>query len=198
MTIYLMTGTPGSGKSLHMARMIYWRTRRDNRVLANFEIDERTINAGNFEYVDNLCLTPDYLQDYSQRYFQENEYREGAISLFIDECQLMFNARSWNEKGRSDWIKFFTQHRKLGYDIYLIAQFDYMIDKQLRSLVEYEIKHRKLNNFGRFGTILNLFIKKPIIVCVDYWYPLKQRLRSETFVGKKKYWKIYDTTKIFG
>lgn len=205
MTIYLLTGTPGSGKSLHMARLIYWQTRRGNKCICNFEINEGMLkNEGNYEYVGNELLSPYYLQDFAQNYISERKennqkpIQEGQIKLYIDECQLLFNARTWNEKSRKDWIKFFTLHRKLGYDIYLIAQFDYMIDKQIRSLVEYEIKHRKLNNFGKFGSIANaITFGKPITVCVYYWYQLKQRLRSETFIGGKKYYQLYDTYKIF-
>ena len=85
--------------------------------------------------------------------------REGEIRLFIDECAVYFNARNWNDSKRKDWIKFFhSQHRKLGYDVYLVTQFDSMVDKQVRALVEYEFKHRKLNNVGWVGKISKPFI----------------------------------------
>lgn len=199
MTIYLFTGTPGSGKSLHMARLIYWRQRRKVPTIANFDIREECINEGYFKPICNDDLTPHALQDFAVDSFEKGlcKRKEGAINVFIDECQILFNARNWNEKSRPDWIKFFTQHRKLGYDVYLIAQFDSMVDKQIRSLVEYEVKHRKLNNYGRFGTIVGTVIRKPVIVCVSYWYPMKQRLRSETFIGTRKYFEMYDTNKIF-
>lgn len=200
MTIYLFTGTPGSGKSLHMARLIYWRNRAGIPIVANFDIKEGILrNEGIYESISNDVLSPYFLQDYSKDCYEKGlcKRQEGSLNLFIDECQLLFNARTWNDKNRSDWIRFFTQHRKLNFDVYLVAQFDYMLDKQLRSLTEYEVKHRKLNNYGRVGAIVNTFIRKPVVVAVNYWYPMKQRLSSETFIGTKRYFEMYDTRKIF-
>ena len=198
MTVYLFTGTPGSGKSLHMARLIYWRQRRGIPTIANFDIRKECINEGYFESIDNGDLTPQVLQDFALDAYERNlcKRREGAVNLFIDECQLLFNARQWNDSKRPDWIKFFSQHRKLGFDVYLISQFDTMIDKQIRALIEYEVKHRKMNNYGRIGRFVGFITRKPVIVCVNYWYPMGQRLSSETFVGTKRYFEMYDTNKI--
>ena len=41
--IYLYTGTPGSGKSLHLAEAIYKSLRRGQPVIANFEINTQNI-----------------------------------------------------------------------------------------------------------------------------------------------------------
>ena len=72
--------------------------------------------------------------------------------VVVDECSSIWNARDWNntinKSSRMDWLKFFVQHRKLGYNfILLITQNDRQIDKQIRSLIEYEVTHRKVNNF---------------------------------------------------
>ena len=100
--------------------------------------------------------------------------------MVIDECQLMFNARDWNAKGRADWLEFFTLHRHLGYRIILIAQFDRMIDRQVRSLIEYEYIHRKVSNFGIYGKIISLFSLGNLFVSVKIWYPMKEKVGSET------------------
>lgn len=198
MTIFLMTGTPGSGKSLHMAAILKWRLKRKLPTICNFEIAGANRLHG-FACIENDDLTCEYLEDFARDYFADKNFREGAIKLYIDECQLLFNARTWNDAKRKDWIKFFTQHRKLGYDVYLIAQFDTMIDKQLRALIEYEIKHRKLNNYGWVGRIASLLVLgRPVVVAVTYWYPMKQRISSEWIIGRKGLFKIYDTSKIFG
>lgn len=195
MTLFLMTGTPGSGKSLHMAANLRWRIRRHKPTIANFEINSE---SDDFVFRENKDLTPDFLISFAEVYFRDHKFHEGEIQLYIDECQLMFNARSWNEQGRSDWIRFFTQHRKLGYDVYLIAQFDNMVDKQIRSLIEYEIKHRKLNNFGWVGKFFHVVaFGRPVVACVTYWYPMHQRTGSEFLLGKRALYRMYDTTKIF-
>lgn len=197
--IYLYSGTPGSGKSLHTARVIYYTLKRGLPVIANFDINLNKIkNAkGDFLQVDNGKLTPQFLIDYSRNYFKNGRVVEGKITLIIDECQLLFNAREWNVKGRADWLSFFTQHRKYGYDIILIAQFDRMIDRQIRSLIEYEQIHRKVSNFGWKGKILSIVMGGHTFVAVKVWYPMQEKVGSEFFHATKKFYSLYDTYNSF-
>lgn len=199
--IYLYSGTPGSGKSLHQAERIYNRLRAGKPVIANYEINTGVIRPrcrGEFTYVDNDNLTPDFLKSYAMRYFQEHKFREGAIWLFIDEAQILFNARAWQAKGRSDWTAFFTQHRKYGYDIYFVSQFDRMLDRQIRSLIEYEVIHRKVSNFGVRGKLISLCSGGQLFVAVTMWYPMGEKTGSEFFKFHKRYQKLYDSYKDFG
>lgn len=200
MTIYLLTGTPGSGKSLYMARELYWHVRQGRPTICNFDLNRDLFkDSSSFTLRENDELTPEFLIDYSREYFSTHRFREDCIRLYIDECQLLFNARDWNSANRRGWIKFFTQHRKLGYEIKLISQFDTMIDKQVRALIEYEYKIRKLNNIGWVGKMATLFaVGHPVCIAVKYWYPMKERLGSEWFVGRKRIYRLYDTQKIFG
>lgn len=204
--IYLYTGTPGAGKSYHMAETIYYDVKYHRPVVCNFEVNRDLWRDGGktFYYVPNRILTPQNLAKISEVYFEDHKKREGSLKLYIDECQIIFNARNWNDKGtvsaasRADWIKFFTQHRKLGYDIYLISQFDTMIDKQIRSLVEYEVKHRKLNNVGWVGKLATvLFFGRPVFLAINYWYPMKERLSCDWRLGRKKFYRMYDTNLVF-
>lgn len=75
--------------------------------------------------------------------------KEGTGRLYLDEAQFLFNSRDW--ANNSGFIEFFTQHRKLGWDIYLIAHAEDMIDKQIRRLIEYEARLRNLNKVKPFG-----------------------------------------------
>lgn len=75
--------------------------------------------------------------------------KEGAARLYLDEAQLLFNSRNWKEN--FGFIEFFTQHRKLGWDVYLIAHDIDMIDKQIRGLIEYEARLRNLNKVKPLG-----------------------------------------------
>ena len=199
--IILYSGTPGSGKSLHQARDIYRWLSVGKPAITNYEINTSVIKSnrlGDFLYLPNDKLKPKFLIQYSREYFKNHRFKEGAIRVYIDEAQLMFNAREWQISGRDEWISFFTQHRKYGYDVYLIAQFDRMIDRQVRSLIEYEVIHRKCSNFGIYGKILSLFTLGNLFVSVKMWYPLKERVGSEFFKYHNKYSKIYDTYKDFG
>lgn len=198
--IRLYSGTPGSGKSLHNARDIIMRSKFGEPVIGNFECDLHQYKKSDYTYCPNDKLTPQFLREYSRKYFKGRRpgaKDEGSILLVIDECQLLFNSREWQRNNRNQWLEFFTQHRKLGYDITLIAQFDRMIDRQIRSLIEYEYIHRKLSNFGLKGWILSVLMGGNTFVAVKIWYPLKERLGAEFIHARKKLWTIYDSYALF-
>lgn len=199
--IYLYSGTPGSGKSLHQARIIKNRLQYGRPVIANFDFAVEKIKRckGEFIVKYNDELTPEFLIRYSRHYFKEqgHKFKEGELWVLIDEAQLLFNAREWSAVGRAAWMKFFTQHRKYGYDVFLIAQFDRMLDRQLRSLIEYEYVHRKVSNFGIWGKIFNALAGGGLFVCVKVWYPMKERVGAEWFKYRRKYADLYDSYKDF-
>lgn len=199
--IELYSGTPGSGKSLHAAETIYWRLRAGKPVICNFLIEPGYIKKynNNFFYCPNDQLTPGVLYEFSKTYFGESGhiYKEDSILLVIDECQLLFNARSWGRTDRAGWLSFFTQHRKYGYLVILVAQNDRMLDRQVRALVEYEEIHRKVSNFGIFGSFLKIICRKEVFFSIRRWYPLKERVGLYMFVPKKKYFRLYDTRALF-
>lgn len=201
--ISLYTGTPGSGKSLHLAYRIYNCLRYGKPVIANFFIDLSKIRKihkkSEFLYLDNKDLSPDKLIRYSYNRFssekKKRKVKEDSILLVIDESQILFNSRSWNEKNnnRDEWISFFSQHRKYGYEIVLVAQFDMMIDKQIRSLVEYQFIHRRVSNFGIFGKVISFISFGKLFASVKIWYPIKEKVGQEFFKAHKKYYQIYDS-----
>lgn len=199
--IFLYSGTPGSGKSIHQAMQIYYAVKFGRPVIANFEIDRSMFRNGARTFIckENDELTPEYLEEFARQYFADRKFKEQEIQLYIDECSLMFSAREWNGKDRKAWIRFFQLHRKLGYNVYLVSQMDTMIDKNIRGLVEYEVKHRKLNNVGWVGKLASLvFLGHPVICCVTYWYGQKMRISSEFILGRRRYYRLYDTFKVFG
>lgn len=198
--ILLYSGTPGSGKSLHLASdMKRWIHLFKAPVIGNFDFNGyacRPRGWGSYLEVDNSVLHPEFLIYFSETYRKLRKWEripEEHILLVIDECQLIFNNRDWSNETRPEWISFFTQHRKLGYRVILVAQFDQMIDKQIRSLIEYEIIHRKVKNIGIGGKIFNLVSGGQLHVGVKYYKPLNQRLSSEWFKGDKKLYSLYDS-----
>lgn len=191
--ISLYSGTPGSGKSMHMAKDIRDRMIMGKPTICNFQINTTKFKRANFLYLPNHELTPDFLINYSREYFKTHRFKEGTIHLYIDECQLIFNAREWQQNGRNLWLSFFTQHRHYGYDIILVAQFDRMIDRYIRSLIEYEFIHRKASRYGIGGMIFSFFSGGNLFIAVQMWYPLKARIGAEFFHARKKYYRLYDS-----
>ena len=197
--IYLYSGTPGSGKSLHVARDIRDTLQVKRRpVICNFDVNPKLRNYGKlFRYVPNSELAPDLLYDFSRRWFDGRPVREDAILLVIDEAQLVFNSRTWQDKGasqrRMDWIEFFSQHRHYGYKIVLIAQFDRMLDRQIHSLIEIEANHRKLSNFGMKGLLLSLPFGGKLFASVSYYYGLRERVGCTWLLPRRAYFRVYDS-----
>lgn len=192
--IYFYSGTPGSGKSLHAAKDIYDKLlRKKQGVIANFPINEKILKRkrrGKFTYVSNFEATPEFFIEYATKNHKQG--KEGQTLVVIDECQILFNPRTWNNKDRLKWIEFFTQHRKWGYNFIMISQFDKLVDKQIRSLFEYEVKHRKANNFSILA-----MVPVKVFVAVTVWYGVKEKIGSEFFIFKKKYSNLYNSYKNF-
>lgn len=202
--IYFYSGTPGSGKSYHVAKDIYSKIQHGRNIIANFDINYDMIpgkKKGYFFHKDNYDLTTQWLYDFAEichKRDKRGKIIEGQTWVVIDECQLIFNCRSWTDKGRMEWCSFFTQHRKYGYNIILVSQFDRLIDKAIRSLIEYEYKHRKVNNFGSAGFLIGLLcLGHPIFCCVEYWYGVKEKCSVSFMMGHKKYYRLYDSYKLF-
>lgn len=194
--IYLYTGTPGSGKSYHAAEVVDRALRRKIPVIANFEINKHPKkHKGEFVMIDTLDMTPDYFMQYAEEHFHAGRDEHQGI-IIIDEAQIPFNSREGLNRNRMKWINFFSKHRHYFYDIILITQNDRMLDRQIRSLVETEYKHRKLTNFGAKGWFMIVLFHK-MFVAVQYWYPIQERVGSEFFNLRKSVCKIYDTFKKF-
>ena len=197
--ICLYSGTPGSGKSLHVAGNIKARLFLNKPVICNFEIDSaRVKHPEAFRYLSNQEITPAELIQFSRDYFAGRKVREEEIWLVLDEAQLLFNAREWQAVSSAGWVSFFSQHRKYGYHVVLIAQFDRMLDRQIRSLIEYEYIHRKVSNYGWFGKIFSAFAAGKLFVAVQMWYPIKERIGSEFFIARKGLYSLYNTYADFG
>jgi len=197
MAIWLYTGTPGSGKSLHASKDIARRLKRDGGLIMNFPVNRDFVKRPKADviYLDNSELSPAWLVDYARKHHEVG--KEGQSLVVIDEAQVVFNCRDFCRKDRTDWVKFFSQHRKFGYNVILITQNDRMLDKQIRSLVEIEIRHRKLNNYGFGGFLLSL-VRISAFVAIEYWYGgNKLKLSSSMFTYTKKYSTLYDSYMFF-
>ncbi len=193
--IELYTGTPGSVKSYHACDRIYWRLKTGKKVIANFpvKVPKRYEKRARFEYCPNEYLNVQYLLDYAEECHVPR--KEHQTLVVIDEAGTVFNSREWNAKGRMDWLKFFALHRHVGFDFILITQQDNMIDKQIRGLIEFEVKHRSVMSGGLIGPFLLIFGGN--FACITFYYGNKCRLSSEFIRFRKKIALIYDTYAMF-
>lgn len=172
--IQIIQGTPGSGKSA-VATVDMLEFLQDGGVVAcNYDLvpgwhykladlspkvrwgfSDRDAKALSYWSRAFKIGTHDTIMDLSARLKslvkpgKNGRMKEGSARLYLDEAQFLFNSRDWQKN--SGFIEFFTQHRKLGWDVYLIAHSEDMIDKQIRSLIEYESRLRNLNKVKPFG-----------------------------------------------
>lgn len=221
--IYFFTGKPGNGKSLHMAEIIYDSLKRGVNVISNIDINPHAFDRvrhperlGKFIYVDNAewlnnayKVQPngkpafsyiDGLYSFATNFHRTNsrgQIVEGQTILVLDECQDLFNTRTWNRNDRLQWCSFFRIHRHYGYDCYLISQDDKVIDKQIRSILQKEIEHRCINNYKLFGRLLGLLCGGKLFIAIERDYSLTgkkaSRMSSSYFTGKKKFYEFYDS-----
>lgn len=192
--VLLYSGTPGSGKSYHATKRVHDMTKKGMFVIANFSVILPPAQAGRFFFVPTEELTVDFLLNFHLEHLKHG--KESQCLILIDEAAVLFNSRDYGRKDRSDWLKFFAQHRKLGYDVILITQQDRSLDRQIRGVIEYNYIHRKLTNFGFKGWIIRFIIHKQF-VCIHIWYPIKERLDCEYFRINKKIANSYDTFSLF-
>lgn len=200
--ISFYSGTPGSGKSLMMAREVEkWVKVLKHDVISNVPLNRDFIvgkckKCGDIVYKTNAELTVDYLISYSKKNHVKG--KESQTLIVIDEAQMIFSPTAVKLKSQEDksyrqrWLNFFTLHRHYGYDIIIISQFDKLIDPQIRCLFEYNFIHRKANNFGTIGKLLTIF-RIPLFCQVQRWYGLNQLCGKKYYTYSKKYSKYYDT-----
>lgn len=194
--IRLYTGRPGSGKSYNMAKKISEILLKGNNVITTVPIDIDYINKGgrrtigDYLYIPIDEINPEKLELYAAQNHEKGNKFQTAV--FIDECQIIFNARSWNENGRKEWVKFLSIHRHLYFDIYLITQSDSFVDKQIRPLIETEVKHKNISTYL-------WFVPFKVFVQREEWYghAEKTKLRSDFVLCRKRVFRTYDSYKFF-
>lgn len=200
--IYLYSGSPGSGKSLHAASEIYkGLKKKDALYIGNFGINETMfseLEILNWVELRNDVLVPENLIRIAEAYHFLNPIKsvnrfERSIRLYIDEAQIIFNSRNWQKQSNSEWGKFFGVHRHYGYEVTLISQGDYLLDKQCRGVIEYEFRHRKIANIGTAGFVLALFFGGGLFYCNRLWYPGKEPIGGSFFRFHHKFSDLYDT-----
>lgn len=190
----LYTGTPGSGKSYHATERIDIWLRQGKNVISTYPIKVNNHHKGIFTFVPLLSISVDYLLQFFKDHHKPN--KEDQTLVVIDECHIIFNSREFNNKARAKWLQFLALSRHYGYDFILITQNDRAIDRQIRGLVEYNIKHRNLAGFGLKGWLL-IFVLHKKFVAIKMWYVNNEKCTQEFFNIRKRVTRLYDTFAMF-
>ncbi len=131
MTMILMTGLPGAGKTLHALTHIKERSEKEGRPVFYSGINECKLPWTEFKAQEWWAL-PD-----------------GSI-IIIDECQFTFPYKA-NGSSLPDYYENLAIHRSRGFDIYLITQHPTLVHNFVRKLIGQHF--HSVRGFGDNATI---------------------------------------------
>lgn len=178
MSVTLLTGVPGAGKSYHAVNQIVdlLKSDADFRILTNIE----GLNLEDSRLITVNWSTEDFR--YSQQVQYLDQHRGGNNELhvyyFIDEAQRFFPSQLKDQ----DILYFFEYHRHLGLDICVITQHNKKISYGVAALCDEEIRavSQMVNPFpGRF------FYKR--LAGGEYFGKLSLKKKDEVFKAYRSF-----------
>lgn len=143
MADYLVTGKKGNGKSIFGVGAIREALIAGKRVATNLDID--LVQLTHARAKCSIIRLPDSPEAEDMEALgrgQDGVCEEDNGVIVIDEASKILGARTWNDdsKARAKFLDWLVHSRKLGWDVYMIAQGVSQLDKQLRqSLLEYHV-----------------------------------------------------------
>lgn len=133
--LYLLTGSPGSGKTLHMVSELNRNKDLKDRLLFVDGIPELDKNKIKFEEMPEGCSGENW-----------HEWLPDGAILVIDEAQRYFRTRSNGSKVPEN-VAAIEMHRHRGQDLFFITQHPRLLDINVKSFV-YHHKHFGKNQLG--------------------------------------------------
>ncbi len=197
MSIWLYSGTPGSYKSYHAVKDVISWLKSGKNVICNFPVDFAKVGVkprGVYEFWKNTDITCNNLLRFAEEHHKPS-YKPQTL-VVIDEASVFFNPREFGRKDRMQWINFFANHRHFNFEIILITQQDRMLDRQIRGLIEYEVKHRALAKANLITMLLSKLFRG-LYMTIDIWYPCKMKVTANLNRFRKKIANCYDTMALF-
>ncbi|EEW4050816.1 hypothetical protein D9R95_003077 [Escherichia coli] len=215
----VITGKLGQGKGIAAAYFACIYYRRGLRVAANFPffpqyMDEKSDNPLTIIPADPR---PEDLKALGRGCPENEKIQFGA--LFLDECASWLNSRQFAKKDRLEFIDWLIHSRKLGWDVYLIAQNEDMIDTQIiKAMGGKVIRCKRLDelriplitslyemvNPGKTGMASGKKGLLPHMVTISTWDidvinagGRKKRPENKVTVRASDYYRMYDTNFIF-
>lgn len=139
MSVYIVTGKLGNGKTLVTVGRIRDAIRAGCRIATNLDIDLKAMFHKQAKNID-LMRIPDKpnIDDLNAigKGYDGKEYDESKFGILVlDECGTWFNSRNWQDKTRKEVNDWFLHARKLGWHVYIIIQDIGMLDSQARDAI---------------------------------------------------------------
>jgi hypothetical protein len=216
--IVLVTGQPGSGKSYYAVRKLAEALNSGKPVATNVQLVDgwerklartallRRFIPGAVDRTAKRFHARTFISaDLDELFRVRLEGKgEGRGVMVLDEAHNWLNARTWDQdetgtgltkaeavQRRLRIIRFFSQHRKLGWTIYLITQDAQNVDRQVRGLMEYHCFLRNLKNLKVMGLPL---IPMHFFTAIWCWNDVSKAVVKRDFYRlDRKVAGLYDT-----
>lgn len=208
MSVYVITGKLGSGKTLVCVGRIYEYLQRGCRVVTNLDIHMQYMadRPDSTAFVERL---PDYPSSFDLHAIGSgndtcDEEKNGL--LVLDECGTWLNTRGWNgDKDRQGMLDWMLHSRKLGWDVLLIVQDLNIIDKQVRlALCEHLVTCRRMDRLpvpglGFIAKLMGFKMRMPKIhlAIVRYGTEALSPIVDRWMYRGVRFYKAYDTKQVF-
>lgn len=196
--IYCYSGFPGSGKTLDAVDLIVAKLRAGCDVITNIDLNfsmRKKPFKGSLTHIDIPQLQR---VDAVKQWAISHRREKYATWIVIDEAQVVFDARFWDDDGRSDWNIFFSQHRKYNSNVILITQSAENLDKRIRANVEILRKHTNIANASKLTRTLSLFLGHKFFIANDFYagYSRGNNIGSHWILARRSLTRYYNTFQI--
>lgn len=209
MSVYIITGKLGSGKTLVCVGRIHDYLAKGSRVATNLDIfmEHMAEKRDSMAFVERL---PDYptaesLDALGSGNTSYDEDKNGL--LVLDECGTWLNTRAWaGDKGRQPMLDWMLHARKLGWDVLLIVQDLQIIDKQIRlALAEHLVSCKRADRLAipfvskviKLFTGYQLTFPKIHFATVRYGAERESPVVDRWWYAGKRFYAAYDTKQTF-
>jgi len=206
--VHVVTGKLGTGKTKFCVWKIQQALLAGKRVATNLDLNLRalvpSLRTATYVRVPDKPTGLSLLELGNGNPGSYDEEKNGV--LVLDELGTWLNSRSFQDKSRAGVIDWMIHARKYGWDVYLIAQHENQIDRQVReALGEYTVRCFRLDKLkvpiigGLLGLIHPRLSRLPRLHCTV----TSMGVGAEHFVVERDFYRgddlhaAYDTRQIF-
>jgi len=220
MSIFIVTGKLGGGKTLAAVSRINDALAKGRKVATNLDLelvnfpsvgrrarDVRVIRVPDRPSVDDIRSIGFGIEGVTDLRQARRCYDESRFGLLVlDECGTWLNSREWQAEGRRELINYLLHIRKHLWDVYFIIQDISSLDKQARkALAEHVVYCRRMDRLSIpfVGTIVGWFWgdrpKLPQLhLCIVKYGDQPQSITVDKWWFRgTDLWDAYDTTQVF-
>lgn len=209
MADYAITGKKGTGKTLTSIGIMRDALNEGKRVATNLNLNlDVLMPANSKKSVLRLPDHPDISDLEAIGRGQDGVIEEENGIIVLDEVSHFFNARQYQDKGRSAVLAWLTQSRKRGWDVYYIMQGLPQLDKQVRDTqLEYHITVKRTDKWALpfittitsilYGEKNAIRFPKGIFAVTKYGIDRDALIIGRKFYRSKNLYAAYETQQLF-